>query len=170
MKYRKLGRTDLTVSEIGYGMWGMGKSMWQDADDTESRNSLKFAFDHGVTFFDTALVYGNGHSESLLGELAKKVGRDKVIIATKIPPLNMQWPARCGVPLNETFPPSHMRKSTEMSLKSLKTDYIDLQQLHVWQDHWLEQDEWKEELLKLKKEGKIRFAGASINDHDPQSA
>lgn len=170
MKKRKLGRTGLEVSEIGYGTWGMGKTLWRDGDDAQSRKSLQYAFDRGVNFYDTALVYGSGHSESLIGELAKKNGRDKIIVATKIPPLNMQWPAKCGVPLKETFPPSHIRKSTETSLKNLKTDYIDLQQLHVWQDHWLEQDEWKEELLKLKKEGKIRFAGASINDHDPQSA
>lgn len=171
MQYRTLGRTGLKVSEIGYGTWGAGGgTQWKDSDDVESRLAMRRAFDLGVNLYDTALVYGNGHSEKLVGELAKAVGRDNVLIATKIPAKNMEWPARCGVSTKETFPPEHIRECTIRSLRNLKTDHIDLQQLHVWQDHWLEEDDWQEELLRLKQEGKIRFVGASINDHDPLSA
>jgi aryl-alcohol dehydrogenase-like predicted oxidoreductase len=170
MNYRTLGRTGLRVSEVGQGMGGMGLGWWRDADDAESRRALRLAFDGGVNFFDTALVYGNGHAESLVGELARAVGRDQVLIATKIPPANLRWPAPCGVPAKEAFPPAHVRASTEKSLRNLKVDHIDVQQLHVWQDAWLEEPDWLEELHKLRKEGKIRFLGASINDHDPESA
>jgi aryl-alcohol dehydrogenase-like predicted oxidoreductase len=170
MKFRKLGRTDLNVSEIGYGMWGMGKNQWRDAEDPQSRASLKQAFDLGVNFYDTALAYGEGHSESLLSDLSRTVGRDKIIVATKAPPLNREWPARCGIRPRDVFPPKYIRKCAEISLKNLRSDYVDLFQLHVWQDHWLEEPDWLEELHKLKKEGKIRFVGVSVNDHDPTSA
>ena len=171
MKRRKLGRTGLEVSEIGHGMWGIGGGEeWRDSSDTESKAALKKSFELGVNFFDTALEYNEGHSESLLGGLAKEVGRENLIIASKVPPKNREWPARCGAPVSDTFPPSYIRACTEASLKNLKTDYIDLYQLHVWQDHWLEEDAWMNELLALKKEGKIRYVGVSVNDHDPTSA
>lgn len=170
MEYRTLGRTDLKVSEIGYGCWGLGGSpQWLDGDDAEARKALRLAFDMGINFFDTALAYGEGNSEKKIGGLAKEVGREKIIIASKVPPMNLKWPAPCGISVSQVFPPSHIRQSTEATLKNLGTDYIDVHQLHVWQDPWLEQDDWKNELLKLKKEGKIRFIGVSINDHDPLS-
>lgn len=170
MQYRTLGRTGLKVSEIGYGAWGIGGGMWSDSDDTEAMLSLRKAFDLGVNFYDTALVYGDGHSESLVGELAKAVGRDKVVIASKIPPKNSMWPAECGVPISKVFPREHIRKSTEQSLRNLRVDSIDLHQLHVWQDHFLDEPDWLEELVLLKKEGLVRHVGVSINDHDPESA
>lgn len=170
MIYRTLGRTNLRVSEIGFGAWGIGKEEWLGADDDRSRQALKAAFDAGVNFFDTALAYGSGHSERLVGAFAREVGRDKVVLATKIPPKNRQWPAPCGVPIDEVFPKDYIRACATESLQNLGVDTIDLLQLHVWQDEWLEHEGWQRALEDLKREGKIRHVGVSINDHDPTSA
>lgn len=170
MNYRVLGRTNLQVSEIGYGCWGLGLDEWQGGEILEIKTALRQAFDLGVNFYDTALAYGNGTSESLIADLAKDVGRSNIVIASKIPPKNATWPAACGVAHHEVFPKDHIRACAERSLANLKTDVIDLLQLHVWQDEWLEHSEWQEELRKLKQEGKVKFIGVSVNDHDPTSA
>lgn len=168
MIYRDLGKTGLKVSEVGYGTWGMGGNMWLDSDEKEIIRSLHRAFDLGVNFIDTALVYGNGHSEELIGKVIRERG-GTIYVATKIPPLNGRWPAPKGTPLREAFTFEHIIKSTERSLRNLKMDYVDIQQFHVWQDDWARESEWQEALLKLKSEGKIRFAGISINDHQPEN-
>ncbi|MBI2082349.1 MAG: aldo/keto reductase [Deltaproteobacteria bacterium] len=171
MQYRELGRTGLKISEIGFGTWGMGGTWWGGAMDKQSLESLNLSLDQGVNFFDTAYVYGDGHSEELIGRVVheRKI-RDKVYIATKVPPKNWQWPAEAGSDADEIFPGNWIRKCTERSLKKLKTDYVDLQQLHVWASGWLGKGDWLEELQKLKKEGKIRWIGVSINDHQPDTA
>jgi len=95
MKYRQLGRTKLQISEIGFGAWGIGGTSWIGADDDASVRALVAARDAGVNFFDTALVYGQGHSEQLL---ARIFGNSKdVIIASKAPPKNRKWPAPSGI-------------------------------------------------------------------------
>jgi aryl-alcohol dehydrogenase-like predicted oxidoreductase len=169
MHYRLLGRTGLRLSEIAFGSWGIGGSMWIGADDTESMKALRRAVDVGINFFDTAIVYGNGHSETLIGKLLKESGQ-QLHVATKIPPKNMQWPARNGVPSHEAFTKNHIIESTNRSLKSLRRECIDLQQLHVWRDDWAEADEIWEAIETLKMQGKINYFGISINDHDPASA
>src|SRR5579875_1581413 len=103
MNYRTLGKTGLRVSELGYGAWGIGKHMWVGADDAESARSLQAAVDAGVNFIDTALAYGDGHSERLVGQVVRGSG-EQVYVATKIPPANYQWPARPGVAADEAFP------------------------------------------------------------------
>ena len=105
MNQRPLGRTGLQVSEIGYGAWGIGQSMWLGAEDDESVRALNRAADLGVTMFDTALAYGNGHSEELVGALARE--RD-VVVATKIPPKNMRWPAPDGIDPDDAFPADYV--------------------------------------------------------------
>lgn len=167
LKHRTLGRTGWPVSEIGFGGWGIGKNWWGTTDDDASREALSKAWDSGITFFDTAYVYGDGHSESLMGEVL--AGKDAVI-ATKIPPKNHAWPPKPGSPARDAFPGDWIRSCTERSLKNLRRETIDLTQFHVWTDAWLEDDEWKEAVRKLKSEGKIRAFGVSINDHDPDSA
>src|SRR3954468_9951518 len=118
MRYRKLGKTGLEVSEIGFGAWGIGKSEWVGADDEQSIGTLKAARDAGITFFDTALAYGDGHSESLL---ARTFGTSEdVVIASKVPPMNLIWPAQDEPPLNEVFPSAYVLKSLETSLKNLR--------------------------------------------------
>lgn len=169
MNYRILGRTGLQVSEIGYGAWGIGKGMWIGAADEESVKALNKAFDLGLNFVDTALVYGDGHSEGLVGQTIKKRS-ERIYVATKIPPKNYQWPARSGVAANEAFPADHVIESTETSLKNLKLDSIDVQQFHVWSDEWADEGDWLEAIQKLKRQGKIKFFGISINDFQPENA
>src|ERR1051325_982570 len=95
MVYRRLGRTGLEVSVLGYGSWGIGKSMWVGADDETSRAALRRAVELGVNFVDTALVYGSGHSEELVGEVVRE-SSGQVYVATKVPPKDGRWPARAG--------------------------------------------------------------------------
>lgn len=169
MHYRNLGRTGFDVSEIGFGAWGIGGSMWIGAHDEESFRALHRAADLGVNFFDTALAYGNGHSEQVIGQVVRS-RPERLYVASKIPPKNMVWPARPGSTLADAFPFKHIIDCTEKSLSHLGVDCIDLQQFHVWQDDWTDVSEWYEAISALKAEGKIRFAGISINDHQPGNA
>ena len=170
MQYREFGRIGVKISEIGFGTWSMG-SMWGARDDRSATEALNLAVDLGVNFFDTAYVYGDGHSETLIGNVVRKRRiRDKVFIATKVPPKDYHWPARAGSDVQKIFPVSWIREITEKSLKNLGTDTVDLQQLHVWAANWLNQGDWLEELKKLQKEGKIGGFGISINDHEPETA
>jgi aryl-alcohol dehydrogenase-like predicted oxidoreductase len=169
MRYRKLGKNGFDVSEIGFGAWAIGGAMWGGRRDADARAALERAFERGVNFIDTALVYGDGHSERLVGDFARdKAG--KVYVATKVPPKNYQWPARPGAPLRDFFPASWIIECAEQSLKNLKLERLDLLQLHVWADAWTDQDEWQGAFEKLREQGKIRLSGISINSHDPQSA
>ncbi|MBO1512112.1 aldo/keto reductase [Metabacillus bambusae] len=169
MNYRTLGKTGLEISEIGYGAWGIGKTSWIGADDRESLKSLHKSVDLGLNFIDTALGYGEGHSERLINELLKERS-ETIYVATKIPPKNRQWPAREAVPVEETFPADHIIKCTEQSLRNLGVESIDLQQFHVWSDEWVQQGDWLEAIEKLKKDGKIKHFGISINDYQPENA
>lgn len=165
MKYRTLGRTGIEVSEVGYGAWGIGGVQWTGGDDDEARQALNLAIDQGLNFIDTALAYGGGHSEELVGEVARSRS-EQIAIATKIPPKNLTWPAQ-PAPLEEVFPADYIIECTEKSLRNLGVETIDLQQLHVWHDNWAEQPEWIEALLKLREQGKLRYIGISINDYQP---
>ncbi len=169
MRYRRLGKTDWQVSEVGFGAWGIGGTLWHGATDTESLAALHAAADLGVNFIDTALVYGNGHSEALVGQVVRSRS-ERIYVATKVPPKNRHWPALPGDTVDDAFPPSHIVDCTEHSLRNLEIDCLDLQQLHVWRDEWLEDRRWLDTLLTLKAQGKIRAIGVSINDHEPESA
>jgi aryl-alcohol dehydrogenase-like predicted oxidoreductase len=169
MKYRTLGRTGFHVSEIGYGAWGIGGKLWQGGADDESVRALHRAMELGVNFIDTALVYGEGHSEKLVGKAVREA-RHRVYVATKIPPKNRLWPARPGIGIEDVFPEDYMIRCTDESLHNLKLDTIDLQQLHVWNPEWLENDEWRRAFEELKTSGKVRAVGISINDHQPDTA
>ena len=169
MKHRQLGRTNFEVSEIGYGAWGIGGTMWIGASDKESLAALHRAIELGVNFIDTALVYGNGHSEELVGRVVGDAPR-KVYVATKVPPKNRLWPAPAGVGIEEAFPRDYIIRSTEESLKNLRLDIIDLQQLHVWNPEWTDREEWRRAFEDLKTQGKVRAFGVSINNHEPDSA
>jgi aryl-alcohol dehydrogenase-like predicted oxidoreductase len=168
MEYRPFGKTGLEVSAIGYGAWGIGQSQWIGADDDESIRALQRAIELGVNFIDTARAYGNGHSERLVGQVVRATP-ERVYVATKVPPKNLTWPAQAGVHVDEVFPGEHIRRSTEESLANLGVETLDLQQLHVWQDDWIGQGDWLETVQELRHEGKIRFFGVSINDHEPET-
>ncbi len=169
MQYRKLGKTELQVSEIGFGAWGIGGEMWKGSNDDESIQALHAAIDEGVTFIDTALAYGDGHSEQLIGKVLKD-RNEKIAVATKIPPKNWKWPAQGDIPVAEVFPHDYIIEATEKSLRNLGVERIDVQQFHVWHDNFMEQNGWQDAAAKLKEEHKIRFFGVSVNDHEPQNA
>jgi aryl-alcohol dehydrogenase-like predicted oxidoreductase len=169
MNYRELGKTGLKVSEIGYGAWGIGKTMWVGASDAESLKALHRSIDLGLNFIDTALGYGDGHSEKLVGQVVRERS-ETIYVATKIPPKNEVWPAQPGVPVAKTFPAEHVMACTEQSLKNLGLDSIDIQQFHVWSDEWVDQGDWLEAILKLKDQGKVKNFGVSINDYQPENA
>ena len=169
MKYRAFGKTGINVSEIGYGAWGIGGAMWQGATDPESLKALHTSIDLGLNFIDTALVYGDGHSEQLVGKVVKE-RKEQVYVATKIPPKNRQWPARPGTKLRDAFPHDYILQYTKMSLRNLGMDSVDILQFHVWSDEWTDDSEWSDAIAKLKEQGKIRHFGVSINDHQPENA
>lgn len=169
MKYRKLGRTGFEISELGYGAWGIGGKQWQGATDDESLAALRRAIELGVNFIDTALAYGEGHSEQLVGRVVRET-KQRIYIATKVPPKNQLWPARPGIGIGQVFPYDYVIRCTEKSLKNLAIETIDVQQLHVWNSEWIAADEWQRAFEDLKKSGKARFVGVSINDHQPDSA
>ncbi|NOT60026.1 MAG: aldo/keto reductase [Acidobacteria bacterium] len=165
MRYRKLGRTNIEVSEIGYGAWGIGGVQWLGGNDDEALRALHLAIDQGLNFIDTALAYGGGHSERLCGEVIRS-RKESITVATKVPPKNGQWPA-ASVPLREVFPHDYIIECTEQSLRNLKLDVIDLQQLHVWHDDWADDNEWLDALETLRAQGKVRYFGLSLNDYQP---
>jgi len=169
MRYRKLGRTNLEVSEIGYGAWGIGGKQWLGGTDDESVAALERAIDLGLNFIDTALAYGDGHSEKIVGKVTKSI-KKSAFIATKVPPKNGLWPARAGIGIGEVFPHSYIIEKTEQSLKNLGIERVDLQQLHVWNPEWIHSDEWRRAFEDLKKSGKARSVGLSISDHRPDTA
>jgi len=165
MQYRTLGRTGWEVSEIGYGMWGMGG--WTGSDDDQSLRALQRAVDLGCNFFDTAWGYGEGKSEGLLGQLVRSNLDQKLYTATKIPPKNMRWPSRREFSLDECFPPDHIEEYVAISLRNADLPAFDLMQLHVWEDHWLEDDRWIAKMLELKQQGMFHAIGISINRWEP---
>lgn len=169
MRYRKLGRKGPEVSEIGFGAWAIGGGMWGGRRDEDARAALDRAFERGVNFVDTALVYGDGHSERLVGEFAR-AHRGRVFVATKVPPKAYNWPARPNAPLADNFPSDWVIRSAEQSLKNLGLERIDLLQLHVWADAWTDDAELWRAFEKLKSAGKVHLVGVSINSHDPKSA
>jgi aryl-alcohol dehydrogenase-like predicted oxidoreductase len=169
MRYRKLGRTGLDVSEIGYGAWGIGGKQWKGGTDEESLRALRKAFELGLNFVDTAYAYNEGHSERLVGSVVKEAPL-RVFVATKVPPMNRVWPAAPGSKIEDVFPYDYIVRSTEASLRNLQMEIVDLQQFHVWDPSWLHREEWRRAVEDLKRDGKIRFAGVSINDHQPDTA
>ena len=165
MQYRKFGRTGWQVSDIGYGMWGMGG--WSGSDDDESLASLQRAVDLGCNFFDTAFVYGDGRSENLLGQLVRANADKKIYTATKIPPKNMKYPTLPEYSLEECYPPEHIEEFLHKSLKNANLESFDLLQIHTWNDDWANADGWTEMLDSLKRQGLINACGISINRWEP---
>lgn len=169
MLYRKLGTSEAEVSEIGYGAWGIGGNQWQGGEDNESLRALKRSFDLGVNFIDTALAYGEGHSEQLIGRAVREAYR-RIYVATKIPPKNRIWPASPDTPIQDVFPYEYIIGCTEQSLRNLGVEQIYLQQFHVWTDAWVKTEEWRRAIEDLRSSGKVRYFGVSVSEHDPDSA
>ncbi|MBN8877152.1 MAG: aldo/keto reductase [Sphingobacteriales bacterium] len=167
MQYRKFGRTGWNVSEIGYGMWGMAG--WTGSEEQEVNKALDRSIELGCNFFDTAWAYGDGLSEQILNKTIKRHPGKKLYVATKIPPKNRKWPSRRGSALKDVFPADYIIEYTEKSLVNLGVDSIDLQQFHVWEDSWAQEDEWKEAISQLTGQGKVKAWGLSVNRWEPDN-
>ncbi|MCW8863144.1 MAG: aldo/keto reductase [Rhodospirillales bacterium] len=159
MRYRKLGNTGIDISVIGFGAWGIGGHVpggrsYGETDNAVSRQAIERALEAGITFFDTAPLYGEGHSEALLGKALSSC-RDKVVIATKVGYTRFDAPPE--------YSPSSIRASVEASLRRLRTDYIDILQFHDVTPEYLEaHPETLGVAQTLKQEGKVRVLGASV--------
>jgi len=140
---------------------------WSGSDDAESARALDRAVELGCTFFDTAWAYGEGHSERLLGALRRRHPRANLVLASKVPPKNLQWPGRAATPADDVFPYEHVITYTEATLSNLGVDTLDLQQLHVWDDSWTDAGGWRDAVEDLKRAGKIRAFGISVNRWQP---
>lgn len=156
MKYRELGNTGLKVSEIGFGAWGIGGDSYGYANDDESKRALLSAFDNGINFYDTSDAYGAGHSERLIGDTFKNV-RDEIIIATKVGVITYS-----GRSMAQDFSANHIKNAIGNSLKRLKTDYVDVYQLHSPPIDILSNDESLRAFEDLKKQGKVKALGISV--------
>jgi aryl-alcohol dehydrogenase-like predicted oxidoreductase len=167
MKTRRFGKTNWQISEMGYGMWGLAD--WTGSDIQEVNKSLDHAVSLGCNFFDTAWGYAEGKSEQILGGLIKRHAKTKIYAATKIPPKNFTWPSKSYFLLKDCFPADHIIEYTEKSLKNLHVEQIDLQQFHVWEDAWAEQEEWQKAVEKLTQDGKVAHWGVSVNRWEPNN-
>jgi aryl-alcohol dehydrogenase-like predicted oxidoreductase len=167
MRYRKLGRTEFEVSEIGYGLWGM--SGWSGSEDAESLSSMQLATDLGCNFFDSAWAYGDGKSDGLLGEIMRRNSGKRLYAASKIPPANLQWPALPSYKYRDVFSAEHVFKYADLIRKQLGVDAIDVLQFHVWSDTWADEPEFRSTVEKLKRDGIIRYFGLSINRWEPEN-
>ena len=156
MEFRKLGNSDLNVSVIGLGTWAIGDDFWGPADDAESIKALQAGIAAGINLIDTAPAYGGGHSEKVVGE-AVKGRRSNVILATKAGVI------RGKGTFIRTLEPEAMQKQLEESLRLLKTDVIDLYQIH-WPVEEHSEERALEWMVKMQKAGKIRYIGVSNFD------
>jgi len=172
MKYRELGRTGFKVSEMAHGLWGM--SGWSGSKDRESLDALQLATDLGCNFFDTAWAYGEGKSDGLLGQILSKNASPpnpskRLYAASKIPPMNLKWPARSSYKYQDVFPADHVFKHADLIRKQLRVDSIDLLQFHVWHDSWTNEPEFRNTVEKLRRDGIIRHFGLSLNRWEPEN-
>jgi len=167
LKYRTLGRTNLEISEIAHGLWGMGD--WTGSDAAQSLAALQLSVDLGCNFFDTAWAYGNGHSDALLGQILSRNPGKRLYAASKIPPLNDKWPASPQYKYHDVFPSDHVFKYARLIREKLGIKSIDLLQFHVWDDSWTDEPDFRKTVEKLKSDGWIRSFGLSLNRWEPEN-
>lgn len=167
MNYRRLGRTGFEISDIAHGLWGM--SGWSGSEDRESLGALQLAVDLGCNFFDSAWAYGDGKSDSLLGQIIARNKGKRLYAASKIPPKNLKWPASPKDKLRDVFPAEHVFKYARLILQNLGTESIDVLQYHVWDDSWTDDPEFRSTVEKLKSDGLLRAFGLSLNRWEPEN-
>ncbi len=165
MNYRKLGRTNFDVSDIAHGLWGMGG--WSESDDHQSLEALQLAIDLGCNFFDSAWAYGDGKSDGLLGQMVVRNPDHCLYAASKVPPLNGKWPASAKDKYTDVFPAAHVLQYAEMIQKKLRVESIPLLQLHVWDDSWADDPEFRSTIETMKADGLIQAFGLSLNRWQP---
>ena len=162
-----LGRTQLNISDIGFGAWALGGS-WGEQKDSDSISALHRAIDLGVNFIDTAAVYGEGKSERLIARVLKERS-EEVYVATKTPPAPSHWPPSPYCDVEDRFSEKYLRNNIEERLRNLDTDCIDILQLHTWTRAWNKNPRPFDLLKTLQNEGKIRYIGISTPEHDQNS-
>jgi aryl-alcohol dehydrogenase-like predicted oxidoreductase len=164
-----MGHLGWDVSEVGYGMWGIGGGPggFTGWDYDIAPRCLDEAVELGCNFFDTAWAYGRGISEQMLGALLRRHPGRRLYVATKIPPKNRAWPPGRDDTLDEVFPADHIKEYTHRSLENLGVSRIDLMQLHVWEDRWAQDGRWQDALRDLRDEGLIEAVGISVNRWEP---
>lgn len=166
MKYRTFGRTGWQISEIGFGAWQIGGD-WGKVDDEASIDTLHYAFDKGINFVDTAELYGNGHSEEVVGQALKSWKGHRIYLATKVRPIQWPNPNDDAPQMRGRFPSWYVRENVEKSLKRLGVERIDLFQLHSFTPDAVLNLDWLEPLNALRREGKIEHIGISLRDFRP---
>jgi len=165
MKYKRLGARGPEVSTIGFGAWAIGGMNWGKTDDEVSKKALRTAVEKGVTFIDTADVYGFGHSEELIREVLQEQGKGNIIVATKAGNdfyNSTQKDDEGYGPIRQNYEKDYLIGAAEKSLKRLAVDALDILQLHSPDTEKLKLEEPWEALARLKKDGKIRYAGWSV--------
>ncbi len=167
MQFRKLGKSGMDVSEIGFGAWAIGGG-WGAQNEQDSVAALNKALDLGVNFIDTAAGYGNGKSEKIIAEVLKS-RKEKVVVATKTPPVSGNWPPSPYDDMDERYPEKYLRENVEERLRNLNVDCLDVLQLHTWTRAWNRNPRPFEILRKLQAEGKIRAIGVSTPEQDQNS-
>ena len=166
MKYRTLGKTGYTVSEIGFGAWAIGGTSWGDQKDDDSIRALHEAIDRGVNFIDTAAGYGGGHSERLIGQVLKERS-EEIKVATKTPlKFPGTWPPSPYDNWEDRYGEAYLRENVEERLRNLGVECLDLLQLHTWTRAWNRDPKPFEVLRKLQAEGKIAKIGVSTPEPD----
>jgi aryl-alcohol dehydrogenase-like predicted oxidoreductase len=169
VRTRRFGRLGWRVSEVGYGMWGIagGPGGWTGADDATGNEALDEAVRLGCTFYDTAWIYGRGHSEELLGALQRRHPGRKLWVASKIPPRDRRFPSNRDSKPVDVFPVEHLWDYLGRSLRNLGAEQLDLLQFHVWEDAWAGDGSWQDAVLEMKERGLIRGVGISVNRWEP---
>ncbi|MGA2496629.1 MAG: aldo/keto reductase [Tepidisphaeraceae bacterium] len=169
MKHRTFGRLGWKVSEIGFGAWAIGGG-WGSQSDNDSLAALRRAIEMGCNFIDTAQGYGDGKSERLIARVLAEHKGERIYVATKIPPTaSGEWPPTPYDRIEDRYPESYLRERIERSLRDLKTDCLDVVQLHTWTRAWNRNPVALETLRKFQKQGKLRGIGISTPEHDQNS-
>jgi aryl-alcohol dehydrogenase-like predicted oxidoreductase len=166
MQYRKFGSTGWDVSEVSFGGWQLG-GHWGGVDDENSLEALRTAYESGVNFVDTAELYGEGHSEEVIGESLRRWDGDRIYVATKVRPVRPPNPADDDPQMRGRYPGWYLRESVEGSLRRLGVERLDLLQLHHWCPSGVYELDWLETLNQLRLEGKIDKIGVSVRDYRP---
>ena len=162
MKKRQLGKTNIQISEVGLGTWQMSGDVWGKKTEAEYIQAIEVAMEAGINYFDTALEYGNGYCEQVVGKALQ--GHPSVVISSKIPPQCDEWSAKPQGNIDDYFSPGWIYECCETTLKNLGRECIDILFLHTWNVAWGDRTEWYEAMLRLKDQGKIRAIGISVGD------
>ncbi|WP_216108120.1 aldo/keto reductase [Burkholderia plantarii] len=169
MRQRRFGRLGWQVGEVGYGMWGIagGEGGWTGADDASGMQCLALAASRGCNFYDTAWIYGRGHSERMVAKHVAAHPGAGFKVATKIAPANRNWPSRRGDRFDDIYPTPYLREAMDQSRRNLNVDRIDLMQFHVWEDSWTDDPAFRAIVDEWRGRDLVEGIGLSLNRWEP---